>query len=189
MARQALELCDPPAVLMGYSQGGRVALLTALYHPELVSHLVLVSASPGIELTVDRERRRASDEQVARDIELDFDAFLVEWSAMFPGLASRGEEWERADLAMRGANSPAGLAAALRGYGQGSQPSAWERLPDVTIPVTLVVGSRDEKYRMIAEHMAQRLPAAHVVAVEGGHALVGERPADLAEILRQVLGT
>ena len=189
VVRRGLEQCDLPAVVMGYSQGGRVALLTALEYPELVSHLVLVSASPGIEHPAERVQRRSDDEKVAREIELDFDAFLVGWSTMFPGLAERGEEWARADLAMRSANRAEGLAAALRGYGQGSQPSAWERLSDLTMPVTLVVGARDEKYRTIAARMAERIPEAHVAEVEGGHALVGERPAELADIVRQILGT
>ena len=45
------------------------------------------------------------------------------------------------------------------------------------MPVTLVVGERDEKFRAIAERMAERLPRAEVVVVPGaGHAAQLEQP-------------
>jgi 2-succinyl-6-hydroxy-2,4-cyclohexadiene-1-carboxylate synthase len=183
----ALETCAPPSVLLGYSQGGRMAVLAALGRPELVRHLILVSASPGLENIADREQRRASDEMVARRIESDFDAFLEEWAVMFPGLSRRGSEWLRSDLLTRKSNSAAGLAAALRGYGQGSQPSAWDRLADLSMPVTLVVGSDDEKYCAIAKRMSLSLRAVNIEVLNGGHALVGENPSGLADIVRRVL--
>src|SRR5947208_1387955 len=40
---------DGPAALVGYSLGGRVALHVALAHPEALSHLVLISATAGID--------------------------------------------------------------------------------------------------------------------------------------------
>ena len=47
-------------------------------------------------------------------------------------------------------NTPAGLARALRGLGTGALPSLWDRLGELPMPVTLVVGERDEKFRAIA---------------------------------------
>ena len=44
----------------GYSMGGRIALLVALNHPELVQHLILVSATAGIESADDRAERRTA---------------------------------------------------------------------------------------------------------------------------------
>ena len=37
----------------------------------------------------------------------------------------------------------------------------WDRLPELTIPVTLIVGERDEKFRALATQMLERLPNAH----------------------------
>ena len=65
--------------------------------------------------------------------------------------------------------------AALRGLGTGVMPPLWERLGELAMPVDLVVGQRDEKFRAIAERMAERIPAArvHVVAA-AGHALAAD---------------
>src|SRR4051794_26310070 len=50
-----------PAVVAGYSMGGRLALALALRRPEQVRRLVLVSASPGLASAEERARRRAAD--------------------------------------------------------------------------------------------------------------------------------
>ena len=81
-------------------------------------------------------------------------------------------------------NTAGGLAAALRGLGTGVMPSLWERLPDLDLPVDLVVGERDEKFRAIAEKMAYALPHARVTVVPGaGHAVHLEAPDALVELL------
>jgi len=50
--------------------------------------------------------------------------------------------------------------------------------------VALAVGERDEKFRSLAERMAERLPRAEVVVVEGaGHAAQLEQPDAVAALL------
>ena len=44
-----IESLGGPVPVLGYSQGGRIALVLALARPELVDRLMLVSASPGID--------------------------------------------------------------------------------------------------------------------------------------------
>ena len=52
------------------------------------------------------------------------------------------------------------------------------------MPVTLIAGARDEKFRAIAERMAASLPRARVEIVEGaGHAVQLERPDTVAALL------
>ncbi|HZJ47932.1 MAG TPA: alpha/beta fold hydrolase, partial [Acidimicrobiia bacterium] len=55
--------------LLGYSQGGRIALGVALEHPGAVSRLVLISAGIGIPDKQRRSARQASDEVLARNLE------------------------------------------------------------------------------------------------------------------------
>jgi pimeloyl-ACP methyl ester carboxylesterase len=63
-------------------------------------------------------------------------------------------------------------------------PPLWDRLGELALPVTLVVGERDAKFRAIAERMAQRLPRGEVVVVEdAGHAVALEAPAAVAEAI------
>jgi len=86
--------------------------------------------------------------------------------------------------ATRLAQSPDGLAAALRGLGTGVMQPLWERLPQLTIPVALVVGERDAKFRAVAERMAASLPAAALHVVSGaGHAVQLEAPEAVAAIV------
>jgi pimeloyl-ACP methyl ester carboxylesterase len=78
-------------------------------------------------------------------------------------------------------NTPAGLAAALRGLGTGVMEPLWDQLPRLEIPVTLIVGERDEKFRALAAQMLERLPNATLSVIEGaGHAAQLEDPAAVA---------
>src|SRR4051812_19801174 len=146
--------------LAGYSMGGRIALHAALALGPRLRRLVLIGASPGLPDPQERAARRASDDALADRIEVvGVEVFAREWAAL-PLWDGHPEHVRRAAHAERIRNTPAGLAAALRGLGTGVMPSLWERLGEVAVPVLLVVGERDEKFRGIAEKMAARLPAA-----------------------------
>jgi 2-succinyl-6-hydroxy-2,4-cyclohexadiene-1-carboxylate synthase len=170
-------LVDEPHVLAGYSMGGRIALHAALARPRLVQRLVLLGASPGLATEAERVQRRAADEALADRIEaIGVEAFAEEWAAL-PLWEGQPERVRAAANADRLRNSAGGLAAALRGLGTGALPSLWDRLGELTMPVTLVAGERDAKFRAIAERMAERLPSADVVVIAGaGHAAQLERP-------------
>ena len=58
------------------------------------------------------------------------------------------------------AQRAAGLAAALRGLGTGVMAPLWDRLGELAMPVTLVVGERDAKFRAIARADGGADPAA-----------------------------
>ena len=143
--------------LLGYSQGGRIALALALARPELFDRLVLVSASAGIEDPTDAAHRRSADAELANRIEeLGVAGFLNEWLArdLFSGLAATAPSRQAADLEMRLENSVTGLAAALRGMGQGAQPFLGGRLPELELPALFIAGDRDTRYRELAVQMA-----------------------------------
>jgi 2-succinyl-6-hydroxy-2,4-cyclohexadiene-1-carboxylate synthase len=177
-------LIDEPHVLAGYSMGGRIALHAALARPALVERLVLVGASPGLEDVKERADRRAADDALAERIEREgLEAFAAEWAAL-PLWDGQPERVRAAANADRLRNTAQGLAAALRGLGTGVLPPLWDRLGELTMPVTLVVGERDAKFRGIAERMAERLPAPRLVVVPGaGHAAQLERPEVVAAAL------
>ena len=168
------------AAVLGYSMGARVALHLALAAPERLSALVLESASPGIDDIAERERRIASDEALARRIELDgVEAFVAEWEAL-PLFASQARLPEAARLALRRqrlANSPGGLANSLRGMGAGAQACLSPRLDEVRAPVLLLAGASDEKYVALARGMASTMACAQLEIVPGaGHAIHLEQP-------------
>jgi pimeloyl-ACP methyl ester carboxylesterase len=63
-------------------------------------------------------------------------------------------------------------------------PDYWEALERIAVPVDLVVGEQDDKFRPIAQRMLSRLPRARLHVVAGcGHNVVLERPDALAALL------
>ena len=180
----AAELDAGPGDYVGYSMGGRLCLQLALDRPSTVERLVLVSASPGIEDDAERAARRDADERLAQEIERDgVDVFLDRWLAQ-PLFASLPPE--RAGIDERRAhNTVEALTYQLRVLGQGSQPSNWDRLGELPMPVLLIAGELDAKYVDIARHMAAAIPQARVEVVAGaGHACHLEQPEAVAHLLR-----
>jgi 2-succinyl-6-hydroxy-2,4-cyclohexadiene-1-carboxylate synthase len=168
-------------IYVGYSMGGRLCLRLALDRPELVERLVLVSASPGIADAAARASRRDADERLAREIARDdVDAFLERWLNMPMFRTLQGEA--RGMTARQ--RDPAVLTHQLRVLGQGAMEPLWDRLTELAMPVTLVVGARDEAYVRHALEMRRSIRGARLEIVEGaGHAVHLERPDALARVL------
>jgi 2-succinyl-6-hydroxy-2,4-cyclohexadiene-1-carboxylate synthase len=179
-------LASSPAyfTLAGYSMGGRLALHAALAAPERVERLILIGASPGIADPAERAARRASDDQLADQIERSsIEEFAERW-AQTPVLTGLPEDVGARTHADRLRSTPAGLARALRGLGTGALPSLWDRLGELAMPATLVVGERDRKFTEIAQEMSATIGVGNVVVVPGaGHAAHLEAPARVATVI------
>jgi 2-succinyl-6-hydroxy-2,4-cyclohexadiene-1-carboxylate synthase len=168
-----------PALWVGYSMGGRMALHVALAHPDQVDGLVLISTTAGIDAPEERDARRAADDALAARIQADgTEAFLDFWLAqpLFVTLPSGSAGREE-----RLANTPDGLASSLRLAGTGSQEPLWDRLAELgerSLPVLLIAGELDGKYRDQASRMASAIgPSARALIVSGaGHACHLEQP-------------
>lgn len=173
------------ASYLGYSMGGRFVLHLALLHPELVSRLVLVSATAGIDDPAERHARRRSDEALAEDVEQHGVAHFVEWWLRRPLFATLPPA--AAALDSRLANTPAGLASSLRLAGAGTQEPLWDRLATLAMPVLVVAGELDAAYSERAERLAGSIGAnATLEVVAGaGHACHLEREAELAAVVRR----
>ena len=177
---------SPRFTLAGYSMGGRIALHVALALPSRVQWLVLIGASPGIADRSEREARRRADERLADETESQgIEQFARKW-ATTALLSGQPPEVEAATYEDRLRSTPSGLSRALRGLGAGSLPPLWDRLGELTMPVTLVVGERDEKFQGIAAQMAPAIPAAEIIVVpHSGHAVHLEAPNAVAGVLRE----
>lgn len=169
--------------LGGYSMGGRIALQVALAAPERLTHLVLVSSSPGIDGVHERATRRAGDRALADELEAaPFEAFIERWNAQ-PLFA--GDPREVCELACEDQrrNDPRRLAAALRGLGTGEMESLWGRLKELKVPVTILAGERDAKFLALGERMQELAPTGRLRILPGGHRLPLESSHSLAQAL------
>ena len=161
-----------PVPMIGYSQGGRIALLSTLECPDSVSHLVLISANAGIDDDQTRRNRATQDDALAARIELiGSERFIDEWTAAYLTSTAGMEPDERLhDRRVRLTNTPDGLASALRGYGQGVQPVVWRSLERIDLPVLVVAGSRDAVYTEIAHRLHEHIAGSELVIVhDAGH--------------------
>lgn len=181
--QRVLERSPERFVICGYSMGGRVALHVALTAPERVSGLVLVACNPGIEDPDKRAQRLASDEQLAQQLETgSYEEFIERWSTqpLFAADPAHIGELARADQRR---NDPLALAAVLRGIGTGAMTPLWDRLDELEMPVTVLIGSRDQKFAALGRRMVDLLPEARLRILEGGHRLLLECPDAVAEAL------
>ncbi|MDX2468484.1 MAG: alpha/beta fold hydrolase [Acidimicrobiia bacterium] len=176
-------------ILLGYSQGGRVAVQVALRHPELISGLVLVSTSPGLSERARKLRIVADDALASRIERIGTELFIEEWLANPLTATDKVDTVTRqADLTIRLESSADGLAAALRGIGQASVPSVSDQLSKLKMPVAIVAGRRDEKYSALAIEMSGGLSQRPVLVNGAGHNVILEEPGAVADVVRKLAG-
>lgn len=179
------------AVWLGYSLGGRLALGMGVRHPDRVSALILESATAGIQDEQERQQRAEADLALARRIEESgVEAFVEEWERLPIWESQRAlpDEVLRLQRDIRIRNRAVGLANSLRGMGQGAQPSYWDRLSEIEVPVLLIAGALDRKFVGIAGQMGVRVADATLSVVpEAGHAVHLERPHEFLGDVREFL--
>lgn len=178
-------------VLLGYSMGGRVALSYTAAYPKRVGQLILESASPGLKTEEERAARRMADEALANKIEQQgIKAFVDMWEniALFATQKTLPVNIQQVVREERLAQTEIGLANSLRGMGTGAQDELWSQLNSISLPVTLITGSLDEKFCLIAQKMKEELPnGKHVLVENTGHAIHVENPKQFATIVKDAL--
>jgi 2-succinyl-6-hydroxy-2,4-cyclohexadiene-1-carboxylate synthase len=177
------------SVLVGYSMGGRLALHAALRSPSHFRGLVVVGASAGIDDERARERRRASDEELAAWIESrTIEEVVARWERN-PVFATQGASLVAAQRAGRLAHAPGDLAQLMRSAGQGACPPVWRELAQLDLPVLAVAGADDRDYAAAAERLARTLPRGRALVVAGaGHAVHLERPEAVRDAILGFVG-
>jgi len=172
--------------LVGYSMGGRLALYLTIYFPQYFGKIILESASAGLQTVQERGDRLAKDQLLATKLEAgDFRLFLENWyqQPIFATLRSHPNFAQM--LAQRLNNSPILLAKSLRNLSTGRQPSLWENLPQNQIPLLLLVGELDPKFRQINHQMQQLCKYAQLEIIPScGHNIHFEHPQLFVEKLQ-----
>jgi 2-succinyl-6-hydroxy-2,4-cyclohexadiene-1-carboxylate synthase len=170
-----------PAHVVGYSLGARIALRLAVSHPESVRRLVLESPSAGLASERERAARRLADEARATLLEREgIGAFVDAWERepVFASQAFLPPAVAARLRAERLRNRPDGLAASIRGAGQGAMEPLHDRLGSVASRTLVIAGGLDPAGHERAEAVAAGIPGARLEVVAGsGHAAHLETPA------------
>jgi pimeloyl-ACP methyl ester carboxylesterase len=159
------------AVVVAGSMGGAVALDLALAHPDRVRALVLIGSAvrgaPYPEITDPQTADLVERAEAAEEAE-DWDELnrLEAWIWLDGPIADEGRvdgSVRELFLEMNG--------RALRASDPGDRAqidATWPRLGDIEVPVLVMVGRLDvEDVRTVDEGLAERLPDARLVWLEG----------------------
>lgn len=173
---------DAPAVVAGYSMGGRLALHAAVRHPDAVGALALVAASPGLASDEARAERAAVDAERAAALVADPAAFHRAWVRLplFATLTDAQRDRIVADRLAR--LDSAEVARALVGLSVSRQPDHRAALARLPMPVVGVAGGADANFAAFARTLAR-----HEIVPGAGHALLVEAPARVAAVLSRLL--
>ncbi len=178
----------PPAHLVGYSLGGRVALAFALAYPYRIRSLVLESTHPGLRDPAQRAQRARLDAKRAAYIRKHgLRAFLEEWYSLplwrsldaHPGLRERL-------ITQRSRQNPEFMARIIAEMSPGVQPDLTSQLPQISFPVLIITGALDERYTQLWQRLLPRFSHAqvqHVVVPYAGHNVHLEQPEAYAAAL------
>jgi len=178
---------DEACTLLGYSLGARVALNVVIGTDLPLRGVAFIGLTAGIEDPAARERRRASDDLLADELEASGDVgqFIQTWlrGPLFEHLDAAA-----ADRSERLRNSASGLAASLRLSGTGTQEPMWDLLPSLPSPVLALAGSDDIRFASHAVRVARLVPHAVASLIPGGgHAVHLAQPEQTGRIVRHWL--
>ena len=184
-------LAPDAAMVVGMSLGGLTAWCLAAQHPELVRRLVVVDVTPGTDevkaepiraFVSGPERFDSFDEILERTVQFNPTRSV---SSLRRGILHNARElpdgaWSWRYDPMRNWSESKGMPAFS---------PLWSAVDAVDVPLLLVRGGAssvvgDED----VEELLRRRPTATVVTVDGaGHSIQGDKPLELAEILRSLL--
>jgi len=178
---------QPKRWLIGYSQGGRLALHAFFENPFLWQGLILLSAHPGIraadKLTEDTERlhRQQFHQQWVRRFEKqDFDKTVEQWNAQ-PVFAGSKNEPKRLEKNYNRHQ----LAKCLSHWSLSLQKDFHPQIKACQNKIFYIAGEFDEKYKQIGRDLERLNPnVIATVAPESGHRVLFDNPDFISELLK-----
>lgn len=176
-----------PAVLVGNSMGGSLALDLSLAYPDEVLALVLIGSLPRDapdemwqqsteETAVEAEfeaAQRSGDDERSNELEV---RFWLDGPAQPEGRVTGPARELMLDMNQRAVSAPDPGQDADR-------PGVWDRLESISAPTLLVVGEYDESgLAPLAQAMARRMPSARLERLDDtAHCPMLDAPDRLAD--------
>jgi pimeloyl-ACP methyl ester carboxylesterase len=158
-----------PAVIMGCSMGGGLAMDFALTHPSRVRALIMVGSGPsGLKLDVPTPAKFAEVEKAFEAGDMDLVSEL-ETQIWFDGTGRTPEQVDQSMRKLLYEMNRLALTHEVKQLGKrlpNTETPAFDRLSDLKIPVLIVVGEHDTPYILAsADYMIERIPSAQKVIV------------------------
>ncbi|KAL3512857.1 hypothetical protein ACH5RR_025574, partial [Cinchona calisaya] len=182
-------------ILIGYSMGARIALRMALKSDNKVEGAVIISGSPGLAEPGARMVRRAKDDFRASSlVSYGLEDFLDAWYAegMWNSLRSHPHFNEIVANRLQHSDLQT-LAKVLSDSSIGRQQPLWEDLKQCNLPLLLLVGEADTKFKKIGKEMLHNI--SHSTSIKAspdlveipnsGHAVHLENPLPVIYAVRQ----
>ncbi|EOA4402906.1 2-succinyl-6-hydroxy-2,4-cyclohexadiene-1-carboxylate synthase [Citrobacter amalonaticus] len=169
--------------LVGYSLGGRVAMMAACQEMPGLCGLVVEGGHPGLQSDAERDARRDSDHNWAERFRHDaLTEVFTDWYQQ-PVFASLNARQREALVALRSQNNGETLAAMLEATSLAVQPDLRAALTARAFPFYYLCGERDSKFCALATELAA---TRHVIR-NAGHNAHRENPAGVVDCLAQIL--
>ncbi|EML4684221.1 2-succinyl-6-hydroxy-2,4-cyclohexadiene-1-carboxylate synthase [Citrobacter amalonaticus] len=169
--------------LVGYSLGGRVAMIAACQEMPGLCGLVVEGGHPGLQSDAERDTRRDSDHHWAERFRHDaLTEVFTDWYQQ-PVFASLNARQREALVALRSQNNGETLAAMLEATSLAVQPDLRAALTARAFPFYYLCGERDSKFCALATELAA---TRHVIR-NAGHNAHRENPAGVVDCLAQIL--
>jgi pimeloyl-ACP methyl ester carboxylesterase len=181
-----------PAVLIGCSMGGGLAMDFALAFPDRVNALVMVGSAP-VGLHLDAPDHPAEAEALAASEMGDWDRVAeLEAQIWFDGMGRTPEQVNQPmrRLALEMNRLALDHAATQLGtHVRDADTRALERLGELNIPVLVIVGKHDIHYlQAAADYMLEHLPqATKVVLADAAHLPNMDHPVPFQRAVRTFL--
>ena len=169
--------------LVGYSLGGRVAMMAASQEMPGLCGLVVEGGHPGLQGEEARVQRRLSDGRWAARFRAEpLREVFNDWYQQ-PVFSSLNAAQREALVALRSQNNGQTLAAMLEATSLAVQPDLRAQLTTRTFPFYYLCGERDDKFRALAAEIS--VPN-HVIR-NAGHNAHRDNPAGVVDCLAQIL--
>ncbi len=188
LAESVQRVVPGPAIWIGWSLGGFIALAAAQHTPQTVTKLVLVSATPKYVRSADWPHAMLPSvlAQFAQDIETDYAATFTRFLSL---QSAAGEDRDmlrklRDELFLHGEPAKGALRGGLQLLRDEDRRAV---LPGIKVPTLVIHGERDRLVPVgAAQYVADRLPDARLEIIPGaGHAPFLSHPAVFMQKLNE----
>jgi pimeloyl-ACP methyl ester carboxylesterase len=186
-----LELHEP-ALLMGCSMGGGLAINFALTRPSQTAGLILVGAGPpGLELDTPTPAKFAAAEQAYQAGDFDLLA-EIETQIWFDGVGRTPDQVNQAMRRLAYEMNRQALAHYAKKLGQelpGTEIVAADEISALRAPTLIIVGAHDIPYtHAAADYLLARLPSARKALIaDAAHLTNMDQPEEFRRVVTEFL--